>query len=265
MTIQAFYSLTGTPFLKSIKTKDLFESESTRELHCRLEYMSNHCGLMMLTGEPGTGKTTALRKFADSLNPQRYKCFYIPLSTVNVMDFYRQLNRELCATPVYRKADLFRSIQEAIMDHTVNKKILPVIIFDEAHFLNRENLFELQLLTNFKMDSLDPALIILAGQTHLRDKIKLPAHNPLYQRFHLKYHLTPLRKGEVGAYINHHLKIVGREEPLFTPAAIDSIYSRTNGHMRQVGDLTEKTMNVGWYQRKLSLTEEDVFNAGKEL
>ena len=105
MTIEAFYGLKGIPFHKSIKTKDLFESETSKELQARLEYMSHHCGLMMITGEPGTGKTTALRRFVESLNPQRYKFFYMPLSTVNVMDFYRQLNKELGANQVYRKPD----------------------------------------------------------------------------------------------------------------------------------------------------------------
>jgi len=263
--IQAFYSLTGVPFHKSIKTDNLFESISTKELHSRLDYMVNHCGLMMITGEPGSGKTTALRKFAESLNSGRYKCFYIPLSTVNVMDFYRQLNKELGAPPVYRKADLFRSIQDSITDYALNKKVLPVIIFDEIHLLTRENLFEIQIITNFKMDSLDPVLIIMSGQTHFKDRIKLAAHSSLYQRFHLKYHIPPLIKKEVGPYIEHHLKLTGCSEALFTPAAIESIYQNTKGYMRLIGELAFKTMTVGCHKKKQMLTEEEVFIAAREL
>lgn len=265
MRLEAFYSLKGTPFHKSIKTKDLFQSDSTKELHSRLEYMIDHCGLMMITGEQGTGKTTAIRKFVNSINSQRYKWIYIPLSTVNVMDFYRQVNRELGAPSAYRKADLFRSIQGAIIDYAVNKKILPVIILDEAHLLNRENLFELQILTNYKMDSMDPALIIMMGQTCLKERIQMTAHEALYQRFHLKYHLEPLKKEEATPYIEHHLKLVGRKEPLFTKAAIEAIYQHTGGQMRMMGELAYKTITVGFYGEKQTLTDEEVFKATREL
>lgn len=200
--IEVYYRLTGIPFDKSIKSDQIFLSASARELLSRLEYMKQHRGLMLISGEPGTGKTTILRSFVDGLSQLSYQSFYVPLSTVNILDFYRQLNYHLGGQPLHLKSTLFRSIQKAIKDFVTHSKKIPLIVFDEAHLFKNENFFELQIITNFNMDSTDPAIFVLAAQSHLRDRLARSFLNSFNQRIQLKYHLVPLQKEEVESYLS---------------------------------------------------------------
>jgi type II secretory pathway predicted ATPase ExeA len=85
----------------------------------------------MIVGEPGAGKTYALRVFSDSLNKALYKVVYFPMSTGSVNDFYRGLAFGLGEEPKTRKVDLFRQIQHAVSTSFHERKITPVFILDE--------------------------------------------------------------------------------------------------------------------------------------
>jgi len=87
-------------------------------------------------------------------------------------------------------------IQNSIRNYVVDNKKIPVIIFDEAHLLKIENFYELQIITNFNMNSSDPALFILIGQSHLRERLLIPVLQPFNQRISLKYHLPALSKDD---------------------------------------------------------------------
>jgi len=263
--IEVFFSLTGIPFGKSIKPEELFLSESTKELLSRLEYMKQQRGIMLITGEPGTGKTTILRAFIDKLSQLSYQTFYVPLSTVNVLDFYRQINYYLGGEPLHLKSRLFTSIQKAIKDFVTHTKKIPIIIFDESHLLKNENFFELQIISNFNMDSSDPALFILLAQSHLRDRLQRSFLSSFNQRIQLKFHLIPLQKQEIEPYINHHLSLKGCQKSPFTPQAIEAIYKNTGGVPRLIGSLSIKTMTLGCLEKAQILTEEHVFKASCEL
>ena len=78
---KSFYSLSQNPFKKEIKTKDLYQSENLKELSARLDYLKKTRGIAVIIGEPGSGKTSALRAMADSVNPSLFKVIYFPLST----------------------------------------------------------------------------------------------------------------------------------------------------------------------------------------
>lgn len=115
---------------------------------------------MLLTGDPGTGKTTALRSFFASLKEQSFFPVYLPLSTVGITEFYQQINQALGGEPCSRKNHLFKSIQERILDLALNRNKVPVIVIDECHLLKNENFFELQIITNFNFyDLTSPALV----------------------------------------------------------------------------------------------------------
>jgi len=141
--MEVYYNFKKTPFQKGISPKNIFISAAVRELQQRFTYIKEKRGIMLLTGAPGSGKTVQLRAFVSSLNENLYKYFYIPLSTVIKLDFYRQLCLKLGGEVCSRKSQLFSSIQEAIRDYVNNTKKIPIVIFDEAHMLVNENFYEL--------------------------------------------------------------------------------------------------------------------------
>jgi type II secretory pathway predicted ATPase ExeA len=106
---KTFYSLSAAPFAKDSRC-EAFESTSFQEATACLKYMLQVRGMGMLVGEPGAGKTFALRTFTASLHSSLYHTVYFPLATGTVSDFYRGLAYGLGEEPKTRKGDLFRQI-----------------------------------------------------------------------------------------------------------------------------------------------------------
>lgn len=263
--VLAYYNLKKLPFPKDIDPKNIFLTPCVKELHQRLEYIKQQRGIMLITGGAGAGKTLHIRAFVTGLNENLYRYFYIPLSTVNILDFYRQLCQSLGAEPAYKKAQLFCSIQSTIKDYVENTKKIPVIIFDEAHLLKNENFYELQILTNFNLDSTDPAIFILLGQPHLRERLLRPIHQSFNQRICLKFHLPPLSKEQTIGYVEHQMKLAGALNPIFNQNALSAIYQVSAGVCRIINKLAGKTLTLGTLEKKDTLSEEQVYRASKEL
>lgn len=112
------------------------------------------------------------------------------------------------------KSVLFKSIQERILHYSVQLNKIPVIIIDEAHLLKNENFFELQIISNFNMDSLDPALFILVAQNHLNDRLARNFLESFNQRISMKFHISPLKPSEAIMYIEHQIKNAGGSKVL---------------------------------------------------
>lgn len=141
--IQAYFGLKKLPFVKELKTIQMYETFDLRETGARLQLIKQNRGIFCLTGEPGSGKTSALRKFVEELNPQTHQHCYTPHATINRSDLYRQLNTLLKLPQRVRKSDLFDQIQRGVMDLYEGQGKTPVIILDEAHLMDHETLQEL--------------------------------------------------------------------------------------------------------------------------
>ena len=262
---KVYYGFSGQPFSKDVKLSDSYQHSFLKELGGRLDYIKKYRGLMLLTGEPGTGKTTALRHFLSTLQDQLFLPIYIPLSTVGITDFYRQLNDKLGGEPTHTKSLLFKSIQNRILDLATNQSRIPVIIIDECHFMRNDNFFELQIISNFQLDSFDPCIFILSAQSHLNDRLSRSILSSFNQRINIKYNLSPLGQEECKEYILHSFRQNGVSVPIFTEAAFPAIYNISKGVLRVIGKLVTKTLFFGASNKKQQLTEEDVFVASKEL
>ena len=263
--IKAYYNLKKDPFDKNIDPNDIFRSSSQAELDQRLQYIKQKRGMMLITGDSGAGKTLSARVFISKLNQNLYKYFYIPLATVNILDFYRQLSTALGGEAFWKKSQLFASIQHTIRQYVENYKKIPIIIFDEAHLFKSENFYELQIITNFNLDSLDPAIFILIAQPHLRDRLIRPIYQSFNQRFTLKFHLALLTKEETFSYIKHHLNIAGATDNIFNDNACNAIYQASNGAPRIINALASKALTIGALEKKDYLSEEEIYRAVKEI
>ncbi len=260
--IQAYYGFKRQPFIKELKTEQMYNSFDIKEASTRLQLLKQNRGIFCLTGEPGAGKTTVLRKFVNELNPQLYAHCYTPHSTINRSDLYRQLNLLLKLPPKVRKSDLFVQIQKGILDLFEGQGKTPVIILDEAHLMDHETLQELILITNFKMDSQLPFLLVLIGQPELREKLNRRMHEPLNQRISLRYHMAGLTTDEeVKEYILHHLKIAGRTDLLFEETSYPVLRQLGQGLPRKLGTLALSAMTVGMTQKSQIITSDFVIKS----
>lgn len=262
---KAYYGLTREPFPKDIEPENMFKSSDLSELAGRLKYMKTQRGIMLITGEPGSGKTTAIRNFVAGLNKEHFLPLYLPLATVAIGDFYKQLNNALKGESGATKSLLFKSIQERILHYAIQLNKIPVILIDEAHLLKNENFFELQIISNFNMDSLDPALFILIAQSHLSDRLGRNYLESFNQRINMKFHINSLKPSEVSKLIDHMMKTAGVQKEIFNDNACKAIHSLSGGSVRKIGKLVDKSLALGVSLKKDIITEEEIMAASKEL
>jgi type II secretory pathway predicted ATPase ExeA len=262
--IEARFGLKRRPFDKAIDSRKLYLWPGLEELQARLEMGKQSRGILLLTGEPGTGKTVALRRFVDSLNAEHYHTVYLPLSTVTVLDAYVQLNRALGGQDVRGKSPLFREIQQGIAQLTAQGK-QPVILLDEADLLRSPLFDELRILLNFEMDSKDPLLLILAGQPQLLAKLALRVHLPFRQRVAMRYRMPAMDEAHTRGYIDHQMRLAGRRQRLFTDEALLQLFVQSGGIPRAIGNLALTAMYNAAALNKDLVDLDDVTAASREV
>lgn len=260
MDYTARYGLEFNPFLKNSK-EVLVETQEYKEVQFRLKYLLSTKGFGLLTGSAGKGKTTALRSFAASLNPSLYKVIYSSLSTLTVMDFYRNLAAELGAVPAYRKTENFKLIQDEINRLAIEKRQTPVIIMDEANYIGTAILNDLKILFNFEMDSRDRAVILLVGLPQLNHTLQLSIHEPLRQRIIMNYNIDGYSKEEGRSYMEWKLKKAGCTDPVFDDAAIEAILNASDGTARLISKLCNASLVIGHSQAANRITADIVMQA----
>ena len=238
-----FFELEDTPFTLTPDPRFLVFTPSYNEVLASLYYgLENAKGLIVLTGEVGTGKTTALRWILRRLDSSVLAA-YIFNPRLSIDEFYHHVTQMLDIKDWNNKAELLMELG-SVLEERHRRGLRTVLIIDEAHELSDYVLEEIRLLMNFESDNAKHLQIVLTGQTELRDKLNQSNLRQLKQRVALRCKMHPLPNvDEIERYITERLLIAGSDQPnIFTPGAIDFIYQCSSGIPRQINNLCDNAM-----------------------
>jgi type II secretory pathway predicted ATPase ExeA len=259
------FGLTHYPFGKSPEPDELFESKAMQQAAARLRHLVELRGIGLITGEPGSGKTTACRKLIDGLHDGLFRVFYVPLSTGNIMDAYKSIAWEMGLPTERSRAACYRVIRSEVSRLCVETHKTPILIVDEAHHLRNEVLEDLRLLTNYELDSVNRLCLLLVGLVELRRRLSMAVHESLEQRIVLKHHMHALERDELRPYLTHHLRRAGTELPVVSPEAEEALFQATNGLPRRVNRLCHYALIAAATERSKSVDARHVETAVTEV
>jgi type II secretory pathway predicted ATPase ExeA len=262
---EGFYGFKTKPFSKTPDPRFLFLSRTHEEALARLQYAVEEREIAVLTGEIGCGKTTLTRALMDSLD-EKHRVTVIVNPRLTSMDFIKTLcGRLQCETSSHHKSDLLDALYARFYED-YRAGITPVLIIDEAHLIPyRETFEEIRLLTNFQMDDMNLLSLILVGQPDLRRKLQLPSLLAFRQRVGLFCHLGFIGEDEIKSYIEHRVMVGGRDEPLFTDAAVRFIYKCSKGIPRMINSLASMSLLEGFARDAKMIDESIISDAAKEI
>ena len=237
------FGLEFNPFIKN--TSDIIiDTFDYKELKIRLDYLLNNKGFGVITGGAGRGKTTAIRNYTKNINKSLYSVTYTCLSTLTVNEFYKHLANELGLDAAYRKHENFKIIQSEISRLAIEKRITPIIIIDEANYINNAILNDLKMLFNFEMDSRDKAIVLLVGLPQLNNTLRLTANEPLRQRITMNYNIDSLNKEDSIDYIQKKLEGAKCTMEIYNRNALEAIANASNGIPRLINKICNNALLI---------------------
>lgn len=251
-----FYGLKENPFNVTSDPAFYFSSTRHSEAFSHLIYgISQRKGILIITGEIGTGKTTLCRTLLNRLD-NNTKTAFILNPNFSDLQLLQLITKDLgIQTRRRNKADLISDLNEFLLSET-GKGHNVVLIVDEAQNLKERQLEQIRLLSNLETEKEKLLQIILVGQPELNDKLRLASLRQLNQRVTVRYHILPLVKNELKNYVYHRLKVAGADKKLtFTDSAIDEIYLYSGGTPRLVNITCDRALLAGFVAETFTIDD----------
>lgn len=243
---EAFYGLKAKPFSILPDPDFMYFGRRHTYAYAMMEYgVKNGAGFSVISGDIGCGKTTLVRHLLNNLDVNHT----VGLVYNTHKDIADLLGWIMLAFGLpyegLSKVALYDTFQRFLIEQYREEKCV-LLIVDEAQNLNPEAMESLRMLSNINADKFQLLQIILVGQPELKDMLARPDLQQFAQRVSVDFHVTPFDAADVQNYIEHRLKIAGRETPLFTPEACAKIAEFTRGVPRKINTLCDTALVYGF-------------------
>ena len=233
-----YFALQKEPFASDIQRKEILETKTLTAVQDRIHYAMRLGGIALVTGEIGSGKSTALRYVIGGFHPSEYRIICVTASSGSILELYRQILTELgVENSGASRVNMTRRIKQEVLEWVTAKKMKIALVIDEASLLRLEVFAELHTLTQFEQDSKPFLPIILAGQANLVDNLCYRNSQPLASRVVARCHLTGIDLATMAEYLRHHLMIAGVKRMLFDETAVTAIHQASGGLFRKANHL----------------------------
>ena len=260
-----YWGLDKPPFLNVPHRFLLYQSPQHEEAINRLLYVVEHRkGVAMITGEVGSGKTTATHALQSRLPVDRFQVYIISNPAMDPLDLLKAILIQLgVKSDSDSKSCILNLLQEQLVENAT-RGITTVLVIDEAHVIKQqETLDELRMLLNMQMEDEFLVTLILLGQPPLLKKIN--DLQPLRERISLKFHLDPLDLGNTARYVLYRLKEAGARRGIFTKKAIQPIFSYSGGLPLRINNVCDRSLLMGLMRRAKAITPKIVNEAIEDL
>jgi len=256
----ALYGLKWNPFSPELPTEALYVPPKIENFCWRIEQaLIKEGGFAMIHGDPGTGKSVALRLLAQRLAR-------LPDVTVGAIshpqsslaDFYRELG-DIFAVPLkpHNRWGGFKALRETWFAHMESTRHRPVLLIDEAQEMNPNALCELRLLASARFDSQPLLCVVLAGDARLIEKLRREELVPLGSRIRTRLATEHASREELLACLDHVLAEAGNAA-LMTPPLRHTLCDHAAGNYRILTTLAAELLAVA-AQRELPLLDDKLY------
>lgn len=253
------FGLKWNPFLPDVPTEACFITPQIDNFCWRVEHLAKNGGFALITGEPGTGKSVAMRLLAKRLD-------LIPDMMIGILtrphcsiaDFYRELGAlygiHLSPSNRWAGAKVLRERWQTSIDSTL---LRPVLLIDEAQEMRSVVLNELRLLSSAKLDSHTLLTVILCGDDRLPELFRSRDLLPLGSRIRVRLNLEPVLPNQLGELLNHAISQAGNSSFITKPLQ-DTLCERAIGNLRVLMNMGNDLLDAA-IQKNLSLLDEKLF------
>ncbi|MGD8566462.1 MAG: AAA family ATPase [Gammaproteobacteria bacterium] len=264
---EQYYHLNADPFCLNPDPRFNVLHSSYRKAKTYILFALNRGeGFLLVTGKPGTGKSTLIQEVLNEIKQSRFQITTLAATQIKTDDLLRKLAASY-KLPVDKtnKATVIQYVRRYLIDRRQQRKHT-VLVVDEAQELSETALEELRLLANLKLNNRPLLQIFLAGQPQLYDVLSSGSMDQLRQHITVTATLRPLSADEVEAYIQRRLTVAGwRHDPEFDKNIYPLIHEESEGIPKRINQICNRLLLHSYVEAKHTVNTSDFNTVMKEI